>query len=68
MDVQGDIDAMERALAERALTVRALCDLAEVNPSTWTRWKAGLTAPNMATWIRVRNAFAALTPSTSDAA
>ena len=56
MAVKSEITEMEGQLSEAGQTVKALCEAAGVNPSTWTRWKAGSHAPNMATWQKVRDA------------
>jgi len=56
MAVATEIAEMESQLSCAGLTVKALCEDAGVNPSTWTRWKAGSHAPNMTTWQKVRDA------------
>lgn len=56
MAVATEIAEMEDQLSAAGKTVKALCEEAEVNQSTWTRWKAGSHAPNMATWQKVRDA------------
>lgn len=56
MAVSDEIAAMESELAKVGQTVKALCVAAGVNQSTWTRWKTGNHAPNMATWQKVRDA------------
>lgn len=58
MAVASEIAAMEGQLSAAGQTVKALCEEAGVNQSTWTRWKAGTHAPNMTTWQRVRAAHA----------
>jgi len=45
-----------------------LCRKADINRSTWTRWKAGTVIPNLATWQRVREALSTLTPNANEAA
>lgn len=60
MTVATDIKRMETDLSASGRTVKALCDAAGINQSTWTRWKAGDNAPNMATWQRVCEAFKTL--------
>ena len=57
MSVPSQIQFIEKALADAGLSVRALCAHAGINQSTWTRWKAGSTTPNMSTWSRVEEAF-----------
>lgn len=57
MSVANKIEAIERGLSVAGVTVKALCDAAEINQSTWTRWKAGSNAPNMTTWARIEAAF-----------
>lgn len=56
MAVATEIAEMEDKLSEVGQTVKALCEEAGVNQSTWTRWKAGSHTPNMATWQKVRAA------------
>lgn len=56
MAVETEIAEMEVALAGAGQTVKALCEEAGVNQSTWTRWKAGSHSPNMTTWQKVREA------------
>lgn len=56
MAVATEIAEMEVQLNAAGQTVKALCEEAGVNQSTWTRWKAGSHAPNMATWQKVREA------------
>ena len=57
MGIPSEIEAMERGLSDRGLTAKALCEASGINQSTWTRWKAGQTAPNLATWQRVLDAY-----------
>jgi predicted transcriptional regulator len=59
-DIMHMIDAItnaENELARLGYSRRRLCQDAGVAPSTWTRWKAGLTEPNMRTWRRVEQAL-----------
>lgn len=56
MAVATEIAEMESNLSIVGQTVKALCEEAGVNQSTWTRWKAGSHTPNMATWQKVREA------------
>lgn len=67
MSVASKIEKMEAALADTGLSVRYLCDRAEVNQSTWCRWKTGANTPNMSTWGRVERAFDELCPTPKDA-
>ncbi len=60
MGIAEDIEEIEAGLAEAGVTVKTLCAVAEINQSTWTRWKAGSNAPNMVTWSRVATAAKAL--------
>jgi predicted transcriptional regulator len=60
MSVADKIEAIERGLSDAGVTVKALCDAADINQSTWTRWKAGNNVPNMATWSRIESAFSQL--------
>ena len=61
MSMKVEIERVERVLSEVGCTVKALCDAAEINQSTWTRWKAGSNGPTMATWARVEAALADMT-------
>lgn len=61
MTISAEMAEIEAQLAASGRTVKALCAQAGVNQSTWTRWKAGLNEPNMATWDKVRDAFTAMT-------
>lgn len=56
MAVASEIAEMEGQLSAAGQTVKALCETAGVNQSTWTRWKAGSHVPNLATWRKVREA------------
>lgn len=64
MAVSSEMAEMEAQLAASGQTVKALCIAAGVNQSTWTRWKSGLTTPNMATWGKVREAFEGIITAT----
>lgn len=60
MEIASEIAHIEAELSAGGHTVKALCARAEVNQSTWTRWKNGATEPNTATWRKVKAAFADL--------
>jgi len=47
----------ENELARMGLSRRLLCAEAGIATSTWTRWKAGLTEPNLRTWRQVEAAL-----------
>ena len=53
MTISAKIAQMEADLSSVGVTVKALCEEAGVNQSTWTRWKAGSHAPLMETWGKV---------------
>lgn len=61
MTIALEIAKMEADLAAAGVTVKALCEEAGVNQSTWTRWKSGSNAPLMATWGKVRESFDRIT-------
>jgi len=61
MTLSAKIAQMEADLASVGVTVKALCDDAGVNQSTWTRWKAGSHAPLMETWEKVCDSFIRIT-------
>lgn len=54
--LSAEIANIERRLGGQGVTVKRLCDAAGIDQSTWSRWKAGSTNPNMATWMRVLSA------------
>lgn len=56
-----DIPRMEDALTEAGSSVDSLCETADVNRSTWTRWKSGVSKPLWAKWEDVCAAFTRLT-------
>lgn len=53
MDIPEHIAQIERRLERAGKTVGDMCDGAEIARSTWTRWKAGKTEPNLRTWNRL---------------
>jgi predicted transcriptional regulator len=68
MSVLPEIEAIEAKLKDAGASVTALCAAADVNQSTWTRWKSGKTVPNMATWQKVNSAFKSIVGRKEDAA
>lgn len=52
-----DIPEMEKALAERSITIAALCRRSEIAATTWTRWKSGKVSPTVRVWDAVVQAF-----------
>jgi hypothetical protein len=56
MNIQQEIADIEQRLADAGESVGEYCKRAGINRSTWTRWKAGATAPNMRSWQRVIDA------------
>lgn len=67
MAVAVEIAGIEQDLSRAGKTVKDLCAAAGVNRSTWTRWKAGATEPNMATWRKVQAELQALVAPISEA-
>lgn len=49
---------VENELARLGCSRRAFCAEAGIAASTWTRWKAGLTEPNLRTWRQVEQTLA----------
>jgi hypothetical protein len=60
MDIKAEITQIEAAMKRRGVTIRALCDAAQINSSTWTRWKSGANGPTLMTWSRVTAALGRL--------
>lgn len=58
--IQSMILALEAELKGRKIPVSDLTKEAGIVPSTWSRWKAGLTGPNMSTWNDILEAKARL--------
>ena len=50
---------LERDIAARGVSTRRVLKEAGVNPSTWTRWKAGRNSPNLSTLERCHSAVRA---------
>jgi len=55
-----DLNEVERSLKAKGVSRRAFFASAAVAHSTWNRWKAGKTSPNLGTWERCRKAAKAL--------
>jgi hypothetical protein len=55
MDVRPNIAELEQRLAAEGESVASLCRIAELNQSTWVRWKQGNPA-QIKTWKRVTRA------------
>lgn len=68
MNIATEIAEMERGLATAGRTIKALCDEAGINQSTWTRWKSESHSPTMTTWGQVVAAYGRLTPQTEASA
>lgn len=58
MDIKQDIEQMTARLRGAGIGVDAMLRRAKVDRATWQRWKAGATLPMMASWTRVKDAFA----------
>lgn len=48
---------VEARLREADVAVNDFCARAGIARSTWTRWKSGGMAPNLATWDKVKAAL-----------
>lgn len=57
MTLSENIAAIEDRVSACGSSIKALCGSAGISQSTWTRWKAGVTVPNMATWSRITAAL-----------
>lgn len=65
-----NIPEMEERLRKAGRSVAELCAAANIDRSTWTRWKANETAPRFVTWMGVVSVFdgmASNPPKTSEA-
>jgi predicted transcriptional regulator len=51
------IALIERGLRKKRVSVNSVCRRANVDRSTWHRWKNGDTEPNVKTWRRVVRAL-----------
>lgn len=61
MHTDVEIARLERALKARNVSVARLCLRAEINQSTWMRWKRGITKqPRGQTWERIVEAASSL--------
>jgi len=65
MDTAKFIAEIEAELAAAGKSVVELCAEAQINRSTWTRWKSGVMEPNMRTLRAVRAACDALCKKTA---
>lgn len=66
---------LERMLADaqalakaRGLSVRALCERANVAQSSWVRWKARKSSPTFATWAKIQRQLQNLAAQANPAA
>ncbi len=53
MDAPTLIPDLERAARRAGVSVNDLCKQADVNRSTWQRWKKGLGEPKATSWTRL---------------
>jgi hypothetical protein len=51
-----EIGRIERAAAERSVSIRSILKRASLAPSNWARWKKGQTSPSLKTWAEVTSA------------
>lgn len=65
MTISDQISEMSSELARRGIPEAELCRVAEINATTWGRWKRGEFAPNMRSWDRVSAAFQQLTSASA---
>jgi uncharacterized protein YcaQ len=52
-----EIEEMERELSDHGVSVARLCERAEIQATTWWRWKTGKTEPAFSRWTKVCAAF-----------
>lgn len=57
MNTKQKIAQIERHLRKARVSVNSVCRRADVDRSTWTRWKNGDTEPNTKTWRKVVEAL-----------
>ena len=60
MQVEDEIKSIEKRLAIRNVPLTVVLTVANINRSTWTRWKSGVTSPRMNTWTAAQDAVAKL--------
>lgn len=60
------INDIEAALEKRGLPVAELCRRAEVDPTTWWRWKTGRFFPSFKASVAVEDAFKEILAETGD--
>lgn len=58
MQIQDEIRSIEKRLAVRKVPLGVILTVANINRSTWTRWKSGATSPRMNTWSAAQDAAA----------
>lgn len=68
MSISQEVCEIEEDLAKRGWSPDDLCRAASINRSTWTRWKSGAVAPNLATWQRVKDSLSTFDRVKSDQA
>lgn len=56
-----DIPKMEAALSARGVSIETLCDSAEIDRTTWWRWREGKVSPRLDAWERAVSIFEKLT-------
>jgi len=56
-----DIPQMEAALSLRGVSIDMLCDRAEIDRTTWWRWREGRVSPRLDVWERAVSIFQELT-------
>ena len=55
-----DYMAIEAQVRKSGLTIADFCQKAEINPSTWHRWKSGSHGPTQTSWFKVKAAISEL--------
>lgn len=60
VNIQSEIAEIERVVKGADKSLKWLCEEVGIAPSTFGRWKAERTVPNMATWSRVKEVVSEL--------
>lgn len=57
IDLGIEVRRIEALLCGAHISVRQFCRAAQIAPSTWGRWKAGITTPTLRTWVKCLHAL-----------
>ncbi len=56
MDIPAEAKSLEVRVKEAGLRIQPILDEAQLDRSTWTRWKQGALTPRLDTWMAVQTA------------